>query len=212
MKRSGFSMIELVFVIVILGVLAAVAIPRFVATRTDAQIATARSDLSTIQKQVVAKVFADNIDSTANNAPDPNKKVADQQGGFTMAWSEWMLLISGVSRDKFRPGGEAWNGNNDNSSFTGTGGGTNGARHIDVLGNISGTTASGKGTCGGILGISKSGFMIFDPTRLNGKLLSGIQSSEKDGSFCKGLSASFRSSGDWGNRSTPLSTSGTIEW
>ena len=32
MKRSGFSMIELVFVIVILGVLAAVAVPRFVTT------------------------------------------------------------------------------------------------------------------------------------------------------------------------------------
>lgn len=30
MKRNGFSMIELVFVIVILGVLAAVAVPRFV--------------------------------------------------------------------------------------------------------------------------------------------------------------------------------------
>ena len=50
-KRSGFSMIELVFVIVILGVLATVAVPRFVETRTDAQVATARSDASTMQNK-----------------------------------------------------------------------------------------------------------------------------------------------------------------
>lgn len=36
MKRSAFTMIELVFVIVILGVLAAVAMPKLAATRDDA--------------------------------------------------------------------------------------------------------------------------------------------------------------------------------
>jgi len=40
MKRTAFTMIELIFVIVILGILAAVAIPRLAATRDDAKIAT----------------------------------------------------------------------------------------------------------------------------------------------------------------------------
>ncbi len=40
--KKAFSMIELVFVIVIIGILAAVAIPRLAATRDDAQITKAR--------------------------------------------------------------------------------------------------------------------------------------------------------------------------
>jgi len=48
-------MIELVFVIVVLGILAAIAIPRLAATRDDAQIAKGRSDVAAVRSAIVSE-------------------------------------------------------------------------------------------------------------------------------------------------------------
>ena len=79
----------LVFVIVILGVLAAVAVPRFVTTRTDAQVAMLRSDIASTLKAIPARIFAENIDPTASTPP-----------GFS-SWGEWIIDTAGLDRGRW---------------------------------------------------------------------------------------------------------------
>lgn len=54
-SKYAFTMIEMIFVIVVLGILASIAIPKFAATRTDAQISKARADISSIRSAIVSE-------------------------------------------------------------------------------------------------------------------------------------------------------------
>lgn len=56
MKSSpAFTMIELVFVIVVIGILASIAIPRFAATRDDAEIAKAKATVGAIRTSLATE-------------------------------------------------------------------------------------------------------------------------------------------------------------
>lgn len=73
MWKSGFTMIELVFVIVVIGILSAIAIPKFAVTRDDAIITKARTTVGALrsaismerQKRVLRGDFSDINISTA---------------------------------------------------------------------------------------------------------------------------------------------------
>ncbi|PID47708.1 MAG: ABC transporter permease [Proteobacteria bacterium] len=51
-NKGAFTVIELIFVIVVLGILAGIAFPRFAVTRDDAFIVRGKSELSTIRSAI----------------------------------------------------------------------------------------------------------------------------------------------------------------
>lgn len=53
--KTAFTMIELIFVIVILGILAAVALPKFGNTKEQADLANARAEIASIRSGIVSE-------------------------------------------------------------------------------------------------------------------------------------------------------------
>lgn len=91
MKRNAFSFLEAVFVIVILGALAALAINWISTTRNDSQVAVARSDLSNALKAVPSFVFASNIEVLAKTPPEGYK-----------SWGEYILDITSLDKRRWK--------------------------------------------------------------------------------------------------------------
>ena len=57
-QRKAFTMIELIFVLVVIGILSAIAIPKFAATRTDAKIVSILASVNNVMNNVRASYMA----------------------------------------------------------------------------------------------------------------------------------------------------------
>lgn len=73
-KYQGFTMVELVIVIVILGVLSAVAAPKFINIQSEAKIAAAKTTLGAVRAGITmahGKILASGV-STGSSGNNPN--------------------------------------------------------------------------------------------------------------------------------------------
>jgi prepilin-type N-terminal cleavage/methylation domain-containing protein len=61
MKRAGFTMIELIFVIVILGILSAVALPKFIGVSDSAKQGKLKGYVGTLNRTVGPALWSDSI-------------------------------------------------------------------------------------------------------------------------------------------------------
>jgi general secretion pathway protein G len=136
--KQAFTMIELVFVIVVIGILASIAIPRLAATRDDAVITKARTTVATVrnalamerQKRILRGEFSPIIavgDSTNvfGNFYDGNKTSPNDTGKGVM---EYPIPNQLNTRDK-------WSFNNYKYEFNST------------LGNVIFEVVNGKFVC-----------------------------------------------------------------
>jgi len=84
--RKGFTMIELIFVIVIIGILAAVAIPKLAATRDDAEVSKAVMNLGTCISDAGAYATAKRAPTAAGVIALPSCAGVISDGVFGVAF------------------------------------------------------------------------------------------------------------------------------
>jgi general secretion pathway protein G len=87
--KKGFSIIELIFVIAVLGIIAAVAVPKLMDTRASALATTIKQDISTITTSIQSYTMIN----------DKIKKISDSVNINDSTWTISDLKVDFISED-----------------------------------------------------------------------------------------------------------------
>lgn len=86
-KQSGFTLIELIMVIVILGILAATAIPKFYNLSSDAGTATAKGIAGALSAAAAINYAVNNANSGGVDVTDCPTTASALEGGLPTGWT-----------------------------------------------------------------------------------------------------------------------------
>ena len=76
MIRSGFTMIELIFVIVVLGILATVALPKFAGVSEQAEVANCKTAIGSINRTIAPVLWLKSLNEGRGGVVDANDTAA----------------------------------------------------------------------------------------------------------------------------------------
>jgi len=88
--KQGFSIIELIFVIAVLGIIAAVAVPKLMDSRSSAIVTTIKQDISTITTSIQSYRMINN----------KIEKISDSVNINANTWNINDLKVEFISEDK----------------------------------------------------------------------------------------------------------------
>ena len=94
--KKAFTMVELIFVIVILGILAMVALPRLAGSKKDAEITRAKAEIAAIRSAIQTYRGANLLAQKGSGYPEKlDKKTIEEITNGTKLGSNWTVSEDG---------------------------------------------------------------------------------------------------------------------
>ena len=90
--KKAFTMVELIFVIVVLGILAMVALPRLVSSKEDAEITRVKAEIAAIRSAIQTYRGANLLAQKGSGYPEKlDKKTIEEITNGTKLGSNWTV-------------------------------------------------------------------------------------------------------------------------